>query len=167
MPIRLAAPAPPAGGPDGRGWNRISLSAHMGSLDDQCALQPATYATLWEAQDTRRAHWGGFGRCTSDGDCGTCPLLRRAVSEPTRLDWVTDRVLVRIRTVQPAAGGPGRDEPWLMNHPDKGWASRGERWTWFDLVRLTGWRIARRHTDHHGDGFWLDRRRPAAGTAQD
>lgn len=160
MPIRLRPPAYRPGGPDGQGWNRLSLNAHIGSDErPQCALRPRTYPQLWESQDTRRARWGGWGACTrpddSTGDpCGGCLVLAR---EPRELASPDRRVLVRIREGTPVPPFGRVDEPWVMGRPDGGWEAPGEPWSWEDLVRVRGWRIGRRHVDEHSDGFWLER----------
>ncbi|MEU8642303.1 hypothetical protein AB0C91_10335 [Streptomyces sp. NPDC048674] len=143
MPIHLPAPAHRNGGPDGQGWNRMSLGSLAG---DECALRPRDYSHLVESQDTRRARYGGYGPCISDGKCTDCPILQAA---PQRLSSLDDRVLVRVHPVD------GR--PYLMNRPEDGWASLAKRWTWQDMARLDGWEIGRRHRDEHGDGFWIHR----------
>lgn len=97
MPIHLPEPAPtrPA---DGKGFNRLSLNAHMGVGGAQCALLPRSYATLLESQDTRRARWGGFGSCTrGQGACGDCPVL---TDRPVReVAFNAPRVLLRVETL--------------------------------------------------------------------
>ncbi|MFD6490320.1 hypothetical protein [Streptomyces sp. NPDC060188] len=143
MPIYLPAPAHRNGGPDGQGWNRMSL----GTLaDDECALRPRDYSHLVESQDTLRARYGGYGPCIGSGNCTACPILQAA---PQRLSSLDDRVLVRVHPVD------GR--PYLMSRPEDGWASLAKRWTWQDMARLEGWEIGRRHRDEHGDGFWIHR----------
>lgn len=143
MPIHLQAPAHRNGGPDGQGWNRISLGSLAG---DECALRPRDYSHLRESHaDTRRARYGGYGSCIADGRCDGCPIFQAA---PLTLTALTDRVLVRI--------GPG-GSPYLMNRPEDGWASVARRWAWQDLARLSGWTVGRRHRDEHSDGFWLER----------
>jgi len=149
MPIHLPAPVPRSGGPDGKGWTRLSIASMGGLAGDQCALRPRDYSHLVESQDTRRAHYGGYGPCIADGTCETCPILQAAPHTLTSLD---DRVLVRIH--------PTDGRPYLMNRPEDGWASLARRWTWQDLARLDGWDIGRRHHDEHGDGFWLNRHTP-------
>ena len=145
MPIHLKAPEPALGGPDGRGWTRLSIGSMGALVEDECALRPRDYSHLRESQDTRRARYGGYGPCITGGKCETCPVF----NAPSRtLRAFDDRVLVRI-----GQGG----EPYLMNRPEDGWASLAQRWTWQDLARLDGWEIGRRHRDEHGDGFWLER----------
>lgn len=146
MPIYLKAPTPATGGPDGRGWTRLSIAAMGGLAADECALRPRDYSHLRESQDTSRARYGGYGPCIGSGDCERCPILQSA---PRHLDSLDDRVLVRVH--------PSDGRPYLMNRPEDGWASLGLRWTWQDLARLDGWEIGRRHRDEHGDGFWLER----------
>lgn len=145
MPIHLPAPAPALGGPDGKGWTRLSLASMGGLSGDECALRPRDYSHMIEATDTRRARYGGYGACIADGKCGTCPI---ANAKPTTLQSLDDRVLVRF-------GQDGR--PYLMNRPEDGWASLAKRWTWQELARLEGWEFGPRHHDEHGDGFWLER----------
>jgi hypothetical protein len=146
VPIHLDAPQGHAHGPDGKGWNRLSLGGHMGTPLAQCALLPTSYPALRESQDTRRARWGGFNACTNGGQCDTCPVFQAAPSELRSLD---DRVLVRIH--------PHDGRLYLMNRPEDGWASGALRWTWAHVARLNGWEIGRRHQDEHSDGFWLER----------
>jgi len=149
VPIHLEAPRHQSGGPDGRGWNRLSLNAHMGKPLAQCALRPTSYAQLLESQDTRRARWGNFGCCVNAGDCEACPIFQAA---PKHLDSLDDRVLVRIH--------PHDGHLYLMNRPEDGWASLGLRWTWAEIARLDGWEIGRHHNDEHSDGFWITRPAP-------
>lgn len=146
MPIHLPAPEPVLGGPDGRGWTRLSIASMGGLSNDECALRPRDYTHLRESQDTRRARYGSYGPCISDGKCETCPIFQ---APPLELQSLDDRVLVRIH--------PHDGRVYLMNRPEDGWASLGLRWTWQDLRRLNGWEIGRRHQDEHSDGFWLER----------
>jgi hypothetical protein len=158
--IRLKAPEYKAGGPDGKGWNRLSLNAHMGAPADQCALQPRTWGTLSETRrSSRLAQWGNYGRCTNGGNCGECPLL--AAKQPT-LGAFSDKVLVRILERINAEGRPVRVELHLMNRPEDGWASRSYQWTWEELARLAGWEVGARRRDEHSDGFWLVKINPDA-----
>jgi hypothetical protein len=146
MPIYLQAPATDHRGVDGKGWNRLSLSAHIGQGSARCALRPTSYESLVESQDTRRARWGGsYAPCVSGGDCGSCPIASAA---PTTLQAFDDRVLVRVDHM---------NRPHLMNQLEKGWDSSSMAWTWDELSRLEGWTVGRRHRDEHGEGFWLDR----------
>ncbi|MFF0277499.1 hypothetical protein [Streptomyces sp. NPDC004330] len=143
MPIHLPAPTYQPGGPDGQGWNRISLGSLAG---DECALRPRDYTHLRESHaDTRRARYGGYGPCVADGRCETCPILQ---ATPLTLSCLDDTVLVRIHP---------DGHPYLMNRPEDGWASMAKRWTWQDLARLSGWTIGRTHRDEHSRGFWIHR----------
>ncbi len=163
---RLRARDHNPGGPDGQGWNRLSLNAHMGGASDQCALQPRSYVSLHESRrHTGLARCGnGYGRCTGDGPCDTCPIFEAALEEPTWLPAETDRVLVRLKESEVDGGwGLGRPypTPYVVDDPDAGWASPRYRWTWERLWRLRGWRLGRRHLDGHGEGFWLTKEDPA------
>lgn len=159
MPIYLPAPQREARGPDGRGWNRLTYG--LDSLDDQCALKPRCYTTLYESQDTRRARWGGYGYCNRAGACSTCPVLASAQQPKRNLDATVDRVLVRIRDVSvgtPTALIPGYVRiPYVMDDPDAGWDSPAHEWTWEDLSNVPGWKLGSRHWDDSGEGFWLER----------
>jgi hypothetical protein len=156
MPILLHAPEYRPGGPDGKGWNRLSLNAHMGQASDQCALQPRSYRLLYESWRTTVAQWGNFGRCTGAGDCGTCPIFE-GLDEPKYLPADTDRVLVRLKEPEGDFGMLGRPapRPYVVDDPNAGWASPRYLWTWEGLARLRGWHLGRRHFDEHGEGFWL------------
>jgi hypothetical protein len=145
MPIYLKAPAPTSGGPDGRGWTRLSVNSMGAMVNDQCALRPRDYSHLVESWDTRRARYGGYSACIAEGKCDTCPIFQAG---PKQLRALDDRVLVRI--------GPD-GSPYLMNRAEDGWASLAQRWTWQDLARLEGWTVGRRCSDEHSDGFWLVR----------
>ncbi|GGS84934.1 hypothetical protein GCM10010156_49440 [Planobispora rosea] len=144
MPIYLPAPAHDPRGPDGQGWNRMSIS--WGAVfRAQCALRPLYATKLFESHDTRRAAWGGFGPCLRDGDCTTCPVIRPR----RRLESFTERVLVRVLERD------GRSEYHVMNRPEQGWASRSMTWRLDDLAVVDGWTWDGLHYDEHGRGFWL------------
>jgi hypothetical protein len=144
MPIYLEPPGRATRGPDGQGWNRITLGAYI-QPRPQCALRPTTYATLYEAMTTtQRARWGAHGVCDGAGACISCPRL----AERTQLRAFTDSVLIRD-------DADGR--LWLVNRPEDGWGSRATRVSWEYLARLDGWTIGRRHHDEHSAGFWLHR----------
>lgn len=145
MPIHLKAPTPtrPV---DGRGWNRLSLNAHIGPAADQCALKPRNFTSLYESQDTRRARWGLYGPCVTGGQCDTCPLLS---GPQARINALDTRVLARIH--------PHDGHVYVVGDPDRGWASGAIRYTWSEIARLDGWELGRRHFDEHGEGFWLNR----------
>jgi len=138
------------GGPDGQGWNRLSLNAHMGRPHDRCALRPRTYAALVESQDTRRAQWGAcFDICTNGGSCVDCPLFS---APSTRVPWdgVGGRVLVRIQE-----RGDRPDRLHVMQDAEAGWDSRSLVLTWEAVARLDGWSIGRQMRDEVSAGFWL------------
>lgn len=165
MTIFLRAPEYRPGGPDGRGWNRLNLSAHMGQPAGQCALQPRSYHHLSEScRDTRLAQWGNYGHCYSGGDCDDCPVFN---AEPMVMGSFTDRVMVRIR--QRWVGGEadwhagrGRfvEELHPMDRPEEGWASFSYPTTWAKLRRFVGWRVGRQFRDEHSEGFWLHKLNP-------
>lgn len=144
MPIHLPAPTVRPGGPDGQGWNRLSI---VWEASAQCALQPTTPATLMESFDTRRARWGGFGSCSREGSCAECPIFQRR-DEPFVIHSFDARVLVRVDP----SGRPG-----ISNRPEDGWAAL-HRWvTWEQLSRAQGWVWNGFHRDEHSEGFWLRR----------
>ncbi|MEU0060517.1 hypothetical protein [Streptomyces sp. NPDC006334] len=169
MPIYLRAPEAPAGGPDGKGWNRLSLNSHGGFLA-QCALRPRRWGALLESHDTRRARWGGFGSCVNRGNCDDCPV-RQAVDEQwTVVQMNADRVLVRIEPVfAPGTlfGGPDGWRLWVTTGPDDRDYSNRRPLSWDAVVRVRGWDLGRPYIDEHGEGFWLERtpRVPAWGCA--
>lgn len=163
MPIHLRAPSHQPGGPDGQGWNRLSLNAHISGDQDQCALRPRSFATLWESQSTTRARWGGYSPCASDGRCTDCPVFAALDDDPKWLPAHTDRVLVRLKESDNDGGGwlgAPAPVPYVVDDPDAGWASPRYRWTWTGLRRLRGWRVGRAHRDEHSDGFWLHKHDP-------
>lgn len=163
MTILLEAPRHRPGGPDGRGWNRLSLNAHVGGSADQCALRPRSAGTLRESWNTPIARWGGFGRCDGAGACGACPRLEALEHEPKWLPANTDRVLVRLREAEGDFGwlGAPAPTPYVVDDPEAGWASPRYRWSWENLVRLRGWNLGPRYNDAHGEGFWLVKVDPA------
>lgn len=160
---RLRPPGHNPGGPDGNGWNRLSLNAHMDTLSDQCAFQPRSYVALHESRRSAlHARWGNsYGRCTWDGTCHTCPIAE-AREEPTWLPADTPRVLVRLKESSVDGGWLGRPAPtpYVVDDPDAGWSSPRYRWTWERLARLRGWKVDRRHVDEHSEGFWLVKEDP-------
>jgi hypothetical protein len=156
MPIYLPAPAHKAGGPDGQGWNRLSVMSICG---DECALRPRSYPALFESHDTRRASYGAFGPCVGKGECDGC-VIRTA--EPRTLRSFGPRVLIRL--LEKARGdGTVMVQPHEMNKPEDGWASFSHSWSWEELARLEGWRLGDRYRDEHGEGFWLIATGPSRG----
>jgi len=150
MPIYLPAPAHDPRGPDGQGWNRLSVSSGP-MYAAQCALRPLTPSKLFESHNTPRAQWGGFGPCVRDGECRSCPIVTR---RPWRLRAFTPRVLVR------ELQQPGHLEYHVMNDPDRGWDSGSVQWSLDVFATLDGWTYDRPHTDEHSRGFWLRAIRP-------
>ena len=141
MPIFLPPPSPSHRGPDGQGWNRLSL---FGLQSPQCALRPARQAAFWEAMDTRRARYGGYLACTGGGACDLCPRLR---AHEVIWPWFGEQILVRVDET---------DTPWAMHRPERGWGEYGEPTTWSRLARLDHVEF-RRYRDEHGPGILLTR----------
>jgi hypothetical protein len=119
-------------------------------------LRPRAAETLLESwQDTRRARWGGYGRCISDGNCDdACPVFHR-IKEPKRLVSDESRVLLRIKPHRISDNSLSHLIPavvwelWIMTTP------AGERWTWEEVAVLTGWHPIGRREDDEGLGIWL------------
>lgn len=142
MPLYLRAPQPTAAGPDGLGWNRLRVDG-LAPLD-QCAAQPLTAEKyVNESCDTRLAAWGGFAACHHSGQCGSC---RRPAGHDLAL---VGRLMVRIDN----AG-----QPWLMHHPERGWASYGVRTSWTALAQTDSHvPVSRRiDRDEHSRFLWLE-----------
>ncbi|MFF3378082.1 hypothetical protein ACFYXF_34665 [Streptomyces sp. NPDC002680] len=167
MPIYLREPQAAPRGPDGKGWNRLSLNAHSGT-GSQCALRPRCWAALIEAQDTRRAHWGGHGLCIRRGQCENCPVMEAWRGQCTVVPVNAPRVLVRVELVF-AQGtmftGPATYRLWVTTGPEDRDYRNGQPWTWEDAARVRGWDLGSGYFDEHGEGFWLERttRVPALG----
>lgn len=144
MQVYLPAPGHEPGGPDGKGWNRLSIGSMAG---DECALKPRSYPALWEVRNGRTGTYGAYGPCPAKGACEGCPVIS---GEPRRLHAFTRRVMVRLM--------PGQlmDSPHLMNHPERGWESSSREWTWQELARVPDWQPGDRFRDEHSAGFWLE-----------
>ncbi|GGX56042.1 hypothetical protein [Streptomyces chartreusis] len=159
MPIYLREPAPAPRGPDRKGWNRLSLNAH-GGIGAQCALRPRRWGALLESQDTRRARWGGFGRCIGRGQCDACPVLEAWRGQCTVVPVNAPRALVRIEPVfapNTLVTGPAGYRLWVTTGPsDSNYRTR-QPWTWEDAARVRGWTLGPAYVDEHGEGFWLER----------
>lgn len=140
MSIFLPAPAYDPKGPDGRGWNRISI---MGLCADECALRPTCESAFWEAQDTRRTRYGIYGPCTNSGNCKTCNRLHQEEQWP----WFGSEILVRIDE---------KGAPWVMNRPDEGWGEYGRPTTWEYLSSLQSVTFER-YRDKYGRGIMIRR----------
>ncbi|GGX36281.1 hypothetical protein [Streptomyces noursei] len=162
MPIYLPEPDPtrPA---DGKGYNRLTLNAHMGVGGAQCALLPQSYPTLLESRDTRRARWGGFGWCIRErGECRDCRIFASTLDGPERqVPFNASRVLVRIETAfldEAAFNARPVTALWMTDRPtDADYRTHGQKWGWSDLQRLKGWELGRQHRDEIGEGFWVHR----------
>ncbi|MET9914775.1 hypothetical protein ABZZ74_50300 [Streptomyces sp. NPDC006476] len=167
MPIYLREPEPAPGGPDGKGWNRLSLNAH-GGTGPQCALRPRRWGALLESQDTRRARWGGFGRCINRGQCDGCPVLQAWRGQCTVVPLNAPRALVRVEPLfapDTLVTGPSGYRLWVTTGPEDRDFRNRQPWTWEDAARIRGWELGSAYHDEHGEGFWLERttRVPAQG----
>ncbi|MFG3429687.1 hypothetical protein [Streptomyces californicus] len=169
MTLFLPSPGYGPRGPDGQGWNRLSLSAHFEDRN-QCGLQPTNYPTLFESM-TGRQRWGGFDRCSAPapGRCGTCPVQHAHLREHG-IDWpaATPLLLVRVRPLPPTPGA-------LFSDPAAGrstlepctWlgAAAGISADWATLRHTPGVRLGRSFRDSEGEAFWLVRNNPASSAA--
>ncbi|MEU9778694.1 hypothetical protein [Streptomyces sp. NPDC047968] len=167
MPIHLPEPAAdrPA---DGKGWNRLSLNAHMGNGGAQCALRPVTYPAFIDSYNTMRAAWGGYGHCIRQqpGQCTTCPVLTRHEQETELIPVNAPRVLFRVEQSHPD-GAMFHTAPTTRLWPTRGPADRDYRtkadpWSWGRLRRVQGWMPGPTHTDPQGPGLWMVRTSHAA-----
>ncbi|GAA4226051.1 hypothetical protein GCM10022254_09690 [Actinomadura meridiana] len=159
MPTYLPVPADWGRSPDGKGWNRLSLNAHIGTPAGRCSLVPITASAYWETMNRRPcAEWGScYGRCPRSPtwlggpwpDCSTCPIQGRR----THLEAFDPRVLVRYF---PERGHPDQqaETAHLMNRPDD-FDSRSQWWTWADLAALEGWVFDGTHVDEFSRGYWI------------
>ncbi|WP_369228432.1 hypothetical protein AB5J52_48145 (plasmid) [Streptomyces sp. R39] len=169
MPTFLEQPTYPRG-PDGRGWNRLSLNAHFDQLH-QCGWQPRRFTTLFEAL-TNRQHWGGFGRCFAGrpGVCGSCPVQLRRLAYEDGIEWPTGVPLLLAR-VKPWPLTPGA----FFADPAAGRSSlelstwRGGppilKAGWTEVLNTRNRTISWCWQDDQGEAFWLVRFHPAADTA--
>ncbi|MER5352558.1 hypothetical protein ABT093_19775 [Kitasatospora sp. NPDC002551] len=159
MPLYLPAPEPTR--PPG-GWNRLSLNAHIGSVDNQCALRPRSWAALHESRrNTQLSQWGPYGACVAARafpDCTACPVFAARNNPGRAVEVAGDRVFVRVerRIVGELFTAASVDRLWLTSGPE---VSRhdGEPWTWDQVSRLTDWEVGRRVLDGAGEDFWLHR----------
>ncbi|KUN57290.1 hypothetical protein AQJ46_47925 [Streptomyces canus] len=123
---------------------------------------------MLEAQDTRRARWGGFGPCIGRGQCDGCPILEAWRGQCTVVPVNAPRVLVRVDPVfapDSLFTGPAGHRLWVTTGPNDGDFRHRRPWSWEDAARVRGWDVGRRYYDEHGEGFWLERtaRVPALG----
>ena len=155
MPTFLPAPGYRPGGPDGQGWNRLTLAADL--CLDECALRPRSYATLWESLNRPACvQYGLYGPCGRGGDCRNCPVFNAAPQRLHRMDPDDPHVLVRVFD-----NGQPRVivNPDLPDNPGNHWSYP---WTWEELRRLEGWKLGEHGWDEWGEWFWLvDVRDPA------
>ena len=167
MPIYLEGPEPSPGGPDGQGWNRLSLNAHMHTPTARCAMRPRTYPTLHTiGRDSRLCEWGGqWAACDHrpGGDCTACPRLVGPI-RPLCVSATVTTVMVRVyepdRVDDLLPGGiPAQLRICVRDNGGDGDWNAAAVWTWEELARLTGagWKVGRQFHDHHGPGFWLHR----------
>lgn len=167
MPLFLTASSYGSRGPDGQGWNRLSLNAHF-DVPNQCGLLPTNYATLFESM-TGRQRWGGFEHCSGPGPgrCGSCPIQRAHLRGQSGIEWPANTPLLLVR-IQPLPRTPGS----LFADPAAGRSTLDPR-TWrgaatgvaadWQMVRNTpGVRLGRSFRDGEGEAFWLVRDNPAA-----
>ncbi|MFH0246184.1 hypothetical protein ACGRHY_28050 [Streptomyces sp. HK10] len=169
MPVFLAQPSYGPGGPDGQGWNRLSLCAHFDERH-QCGLLPTTYATLYESM-TGRQGWGDFERCPklAPGHCPACPVQRGHL-EHQGIAWPsgTPLLLVRVCPLPPTPeamfADPMAGRSMLHLHSWQGDAVDVEA-DWQTVRNTPGIRLGRAFWDRQGQAFWLVRNNPAAKSA--
>ena len=162
MPTFLKPPAYGPGGPDGRGWTRLTLGAHFDHLP-QCGWRPTHHTSLFEAL-TGRQHWGGYERCAGDGPeaCAACPVQHRRLTYDSGLDWPADTPLLLAR-VRPWPSTPdalfadqasGRStlelSAWRGGPPI---ATTG----WKEVLNTPGVQISWRWQDEESEAFWIVR----------
>ncbi|MEV8335076.1 hypothetical protein [Streptomyces niveus] len=168
MPLFLEQPTYGPAGPDGLGWNRLSLNTHFDTRH-QCGLLPSTYATLLESRRGVQA-WGSYDRCVASpfGSCSSCPIQRWHL-ERDGISWPLDvpLLLVRIRPL-PLSPGLSFADPAAGRSTVHLCSWRGE-----DLNVKADWRtlrntagvLGRAFWDSEGQAFWMARSNPAAASA--
>ncbi|MEU6331475.1 hypothetical protein ABZ851_29990 [Streptomyces sp. NPDC047049] len=164
----LPQPSYCPGGPDGQGWNRLSLNAHFDTRH-QCGLLPQNYAALWESMTGRQA-WGGFGRCSrlAPGQCGGCRIQQLHMAHDG-IDWPakTPLLLARVRPLPPTPGSvfvnvtAGLSELEMVS-----WLGEptGVEADWRTVRNTAGLRLGRGFRDADGEAFWLVRHNSAAAS---
>ncbi|MFE1478563.1 hypothetical protein ACFW6N_32525 [Streptomyces cyaneofuscatus] len=167
MPLFLEQPSYGPRGPDGQGWNRLSLNAHFDTRH-QCGLMPTTYAALYESTRGLQS-WGPYERCSSSGHCSACPVQRLHL-ERDGVDWPAGSPLLLAR-VRPLPLSPGL----MFADPAAGRSTlhlrtwRGEdvdvEADWRTVRNSPGLRLGRAFWDEEGHAFWLVRSNPAAASA--
>jgi hypothetical protein len=153
------------GGPDGKGWNRLSVLGGSWRATPRCVLQPLTVTAWWESLHRRTSaiFSGLYGDCVKppsdpygqQPDCTSCPVATRH----TTLSAFEPRVLIRYfcdgYLVAHHTG-----HAYLMNKPDDP-DSSARVWTWTDLLALDGWAYDGRHLDDGiSPGHWIRAIRP-------
>ncbi|MEO3976680.1 hypothetical protein [Streptomyces sp. CAU 1734] len=163
-------------GPDGEGWNRLSINAHF-DAPAHCGLRPVRFASLFEAR-TGRQRWGGFERCadpklalgpapaaspdTPRVQCGSCPVHQNAHADPSLPRWPgrTPLVLGRVRDWPRTPGmwiaDPAAGRSSVHLHTWQG-QDTGIVVGWPDLAVATGIRMTWQFHDQGGEAFWIVR----------
>ncbi|MEY9840592.1 hypothetical protein [Streptacidiphilus sp. EB103A] len=156
--MTIYLPQPPARPHDGKGWNRLSLNAHMDDRD-QCGLQPLNHAALRESA-TGRQRYGGFGRCSRQGRCPTCPVQRAHLDQqglvwPPATPALVARILPWPLDPMPLFADPaaGRSNLSLVTWPAPGTNSQPA--TWIQIRNTSGLLVGRAFRDRRGAAFWL------------
>lgn len=164
MPLRLDPPRYGPAGPDGKGWNRLSLNAHFDS-PHHCGLLPTSFATLFEAR-TGRQRWGGYERCVSSGPCTSCTVYRTSRAGPHLSGWPsgTPLLLGRVRDWPRTPGlefaDPAAGRSSVHLHTWQG-AETGVRVEWPVLAAAADLALTWQFRDEDGEAFWLVRLNPA------
>ncbi|MFB8406757.1 hypothetical protein [Streptomyces sp. NPDC055912] len=168
MPLFLEQPTYGPHGPDGQGWNRLSLNAHFDTRH-QCGLLPIGYTGLFESR-TGRQGWGGYDRCGKAGACGACPVSALSGEQRPLEGWPagTPLLLGRVRpwALTPGAlladPAGGRSDVHLMTWQGE---DTGVKADWQSVRNDYGARISWTFRDAEGEAFWLVRDNPDAGAA--
>lgn len=170
MPIFLEQPSYGPAGPDGQGWNRLSLNAHFDTRH-QCGWQPTNFPTLFESM-TGRQGWGSYERChkLAPGGCKQCPVQRRVLEKEGGLAWPEDTPLLLAR-VRPWPHTPGA----MFADPAAGRSDvELQAWplgqaaittTWLAVRNTSGLRLSWFWRDDDGEAFWIVRNNPSAEAA--
>lgn len=167
-PLFLPQPDPYPDGPDGKGWSRLTLNAHM-DVRNQCGLLPIRFASLFESR-TGRQRWGGYERCRMGrASCSTCPV-QEAARKHEPIEWPAGTPLCLGR-VRPWALTPGA----LLADPAQGrsyvelltWqnVSTGVSVNWPDLRDDFRVQFSWTFVDAEGEAFWVVRSDPDAEDA--
>ncbi|MGW2612915.1 hypothetical protein ACWC4A_53015 [Streptomyces mirabilis] len=170
MPTFLEQPSYGPRGPDGQGWNRLSLNAHFDARH-QCGWQPTHFATLFEAT-TGHQRWGDFDRCfvSHPGSCTTCPVQVRRLAYQGGIDWPAGMplLLARVRPLPPTPGAffadPASGRSSLELSAWRGGPPVLEA-GWVEVLNTRGRRMSWCWQDEQGEAFWLVRNHPGADSA--